>query len=76
MIALQEKNWDTAIAELQQASQQNAYNLYRPCVAYQGKGDAAKAKEQCTAAAQFNPLPELNFSFIYARAAKMAGGKM
>jgi tetratricopeptide (TPR) repeat protein len=50
MIALQEKNWDTAIAELQQASQQNAYNLYRQCVAYQGKGDAAKAKEQCTAA--------------------------
>ena len=31
MIALQEKNWDAAISELQQASQQDAYNLYRLC---------------------------------------------
>ncbi len=75
MIALQEKNWDAAIQELQQASQQDAYNLYRLCQAYQGKGDTAKATEQCTAAAHFNPLPELNFSFIHAKAAKMAGAK-
>ena len=75
MIALQEKNWDAAISELQQASLQNAYNLYRLCQAYQGKGDTAKATEQCTAAAHFNPLPELNFSFIHAKAAKMAGAK-
>jgi len=75
MIALQEKNWDAAISELQQASQQDAYNLYRLCQAYQGKGDTAKATEQCTAAAHFNPLPELNFSFIHAKAAKMAGAK-
>ena len=75
MIALQEKNWDAAISELSQASQQDAYNLYRLCQAYQGKGDTAKATEQCTAAAHFNPLPELNFSFIHAKAAKMAGAK-
>jgi tetratricopeptide (TPR) repeat protein len=73
MIALQEKNWDTAISELQQASQQNPYNLYRLCEAYQGKSDAAKAKELCTAAATFNPLPQLPFAFIHAKAAKMAG---
>jgi tetratricopeptide (TPR) repeat protein len=75
MIALQEKNWDAAISELQQASQQDPYNLYRLCQAYQGKGDTAKATEQCTAAAHFNPLPQLNFSFIHAKAAKMAGAK-
>jgi tetratricopeptide (TPR) repeat protein len=75
MIALQEKNWDAAIRELQQASRQDAYNLYRLCQAYQGTGDTAKATEQCTAAAHFNPLPELNFSFIHAKAAKMAGAK-
>jgi tetratricopeptide (TPR) repeat protein len=72
MIALAARQWDTAIAELQQANRQNAYNLYRVCQAYAGKGDMAKAKEECTAAAHFNPLPELNFSFIHARAAKMA----
>ena len=75
MIALQEKNWDAAISELQQANRQDAYNLYRLCQAYQGKGDKPKATEQCTAAAHFNPLPELNFSFIHAVAAKMAGVK-
>ena len=73
MIALQERNWDMAIAELEQASQQNPYNLYRLCEAYHGKGDAAKAKELCTAAATFNPLPQLPFAFIHAKAAKMAG---
>jgi tetratricopeptide (TPR) repeat protein len=75
MIALHEKNWDAAINELQQANQQDAYNLYRLCQAYQGKGDKTKATERCTAAAHFNPLPELNFSFIHAKAAKMAGVK-
>ncbi len=75
MIALHEKNWDAAISELQQASQQDAYNLFRLCQAYQGKGNTAKATEQCTAAAHFNPLPELNFSFIHTKAANMAGVK-
>jgi hypothetical protein len=73
MIALAASQWDTAIAELQQANLQNAYNRYRLCQAYAGKGDTARAKEECTAAAQFNPLPELNYSFIHAKAKKMAG---
>ena len=75
IIALKEKNWDTALAELEQASQQNAYNHYRMCLAYQGKGDAANAAEHCGVAAHFNPLPELNFSFIHAKAAKVAATK-
>src|ERR1041384_5840165 len=45
MIALAEKDYDKAIAELQQANQQNPQNLYRLSQAYQGKGDGAKAKE-------------------------------
>lgn len=73
MIALQSKDWDTALTELGQASQQNVYNVYRQCLAYQGKGDAAKASETCGAAAKFYPLPELNYSFIHAKAAKGAG---
>ena len=73
MIALQSKDWDTALTELGQASQQNVYNVYRQCLAYRGKGDTAKAAERCGAAAKFYPLPELNYSFIHGKAAKGAG---
>ncbi len=70
MIALEEKNFDAAITELQQANQQNPYDLYRMCQAYQGKNDSAKAKEFCTKAATFNSLPQLNLAFIRTKAAK------
>ncbi|MEP6921810.1 MAG: tetratricopeptide repeat protein [bacterium] len=71
MIALEEKNYDKAIAELQQANQQNPYDLYRLCQAYQGKGDQQKAKESCTKAAGFNGLPAINQAFVRTKAAKM-----
>ena len=70
MIALEAKDYDAALTELQQANQQNPYDLYRICQAYQGKGDAGKAKEFCTKAATFNSLPQLNLAFIRAKAAK------
>ncbi len=72
MIALTEKDYDKAIAELQQANQQNPQDLYRLCQAYQGKGDNTKAKEFCTKAAGFNSLPQLNYAFIRTKAKKMA----
>ena len=72
IIALQEKNYDQAVAELQQANQQNPFDLFRLCQAYQGKGDAAKSKEFCTKAAGFNSLPQLNLAFIRTKAGKMA----
>jgi tetratricopeptide (TPR) repeat protein len=74
MIALAEKDYDKAIAELQQANQQNPYDLYRTCLAYDGKGDAARAKDYCSKAARFNPLPALNYAFIRTKAEKMAAG--
>jgi tetratricopeptide (TPR) repeat protein len=70
MIALEEKDYEKAIAELQQSNQQNPYDLYRLCQAYQGKNDGAKAKEFCTKAASFNSLPLLNLAFIRSKAAK------
>ena len=70
MIALEAKDYDAALTELQQSNQQNPYDLYRICQAYQGKGDAAKAKEFCTKAAAFNSLPQLNLAFIRTKAAK------
>ncbi len=70
MIALEAKDYDNAVAELQQANQQNPYDLYRLCQAYQGKGDMGKAKEFCTKAANFNSLPQINLAFIRMKAAK------
>jgi len=71
MIALEAKDYDTALTELQQANPQNPYDLYRTCQAYQGKGDMAKAKEFCNKAANFNSLPQLNLAFIRTKAAKV-----
>ena len=68
IISLAEKDYDKAIAELQQANSQNPQNLYRLCQAYQGKGDAAKAAEACKQAAEFNSLPNFNYALIRAKA--------
>jgi tetratricopeptide (TPR) repeat protein len=69
-IALQEKNYDQAIAELDQSNQQNPSDLYLLGEAYQGKGDLAKAKEWFTKAAKFNSLPLLNYAFVRTKAEK------
>jgi tetratricopeptide (TPR) repeat protein len=71
IIALEQKNYDKAIAELQQANQLNPYNLYRISLAYTGKGDKAKAKEFCEEAAHMYTLPTLNYAYIRAKAEKM-----
>jgi tetratricopeptide (TPR) repeat protein len=71
MIALEEKDFDKAVAELQQANQQNPYDLFRLCQAYRGKGDNEKAKDFCMKAASFNSLPQLNLAFVRTKAGKM-----
>jgi tetratricopeptide (TPR) repeat protein len=73
MIALAEKNYDDAIAELKQANDQNPRNLYRLCQAYQGKGDTGSAHDFCRQAGGFNSLPQLDYAFIRTKAQKMAG---
>jgi len=70
MISLESKDYEAATSELQQSNLQNPSDLYRLCQAYQGKGDAAKAKEFCNKAATFNSLPALNLAFVRAKAAK------
>ena len=74
-IALAEKDNDKAVSELQQANLQNPYNLYRLCQAYRAKGDAQKAAESCTKAANFNSLPLPNYAFIRAKAKSSAEKK-
>jgi tetratricopeptide (TPR) repeat protein len=75
VIGLAEKNYDGAIAELEQANLQNPRNLYRLFEAYQGKGDNTKAEEYRSQAARFNPLPQLNYAFIRAKAQRTGGNK-
>lgn len=67
-IALEEKNYDAAIAELNQANQQNPAVLYLLGEAYKGKGDASNAKAAYTKAAKFNSLPLLNYAFVRTKA--------
>ena len=74
-IALAQKDYDTAVTELQQANDQNPRDLYRLCQAYQGKGDSAKAQVACTRAAEFNSLPQLNYAFVRAKAQKVVAAK-
>jgi tetratricopeptide (TPR) repeat protein len=73
ILALAAKDYDKAVAELLQANQQNPQNLYRLCQAYQGKGDAEKAKDFCARAANFNSLPQINYAFVRSKAKAAAG---
>jgi tetratricopeptide (TPR) repeat protein len=69
-IALEEKNYDTAISEFGQANQQNPDVLYLIGLSYQGKGDATQAKASFTKAAKFNSLPNLNYALVRNKAQK------
>jgi predicted negative regulator of RcsB-dependent stress response len=71
MIALAEKNWDGALAHLEQANQQDPYNLYRQGQAYEAKGDGEKAKAMFARAVDFNQLPTLNSAFVRLKARKL-----
>jgi tetratricopeptide (TPR) repeat protein len=67
-IALEEKNYDKAIEELQQSSLQNPYNWYRMALAYQGKGDRSKARDLFRKAARWNAVNSLTYSFVRRKA--------
>ncbi|MGH7581063.1 MAG: tetratricopeptide repeat protein [Gemmatimonadales bacterium] len=69
-IALVEKSYDAALTHLAQANLQDPYNLYRQGLAYEGKGDGAKAREMFKRAAEFNQLPTLNSAFVRAKKGK------
>ena len=63
-IALTGKDYDKAIAELEQANSQNPRNFYWLAIAYRLKGDDAKSQEYLKKGAEFNSLPNLNYAFI------------
>ena len=68
MIALAEKSWDGALTHLDQANLQDPYNLYRQGLAYEGKGDQAKAREKLASAVGFNQLPTINSALVRMKA--------
>ncbi len=72
MIAQKEKKFDEAIAHYAKANQQDPYVTYMTALAYQGKGDAAKAKQLSERAANDNSLPALNSALVRAKARNMA----
>jgi tetratricopeptide (TPR) repeat protein len=71
-IALADKQYDAAIMHLGQANQQDPEVIYLTALAYQWKGDGAKAKELAAKAAEANVLPLASYSFVRAKARKMA----
>jgi tetratricopeptide (TPR) repeat protein len=74
-IALAEKDYDTAITELDQSNEQDPRNLYRLSQAFQAKGDSARAQDHRKKAAEFNSLPQMNYAFIRAKAQKAVAAK-
>jgi tetratricopeptide (TPR) repeat protein len=72
LIALDEQKFGVAAAELGAADQQNPSVLYALARAYQGAGDAAKAKSFAGAAANSNTLATLPYAFVRMKAKKMA----
>jgi len=71
MIALEEKDYQKALTELQQSNLQNMYNLYRLVLAYKGLGDKENAKKTCEELVKYNQLNSLNYALVRHKAAKM-----
>jgi tetratricopeptide (TPR) repeat protein len=72
-IALAEKDYATAAAELRQANQQDPRVVYLTAVALQGKGDARSAKELATQAAEWNGLSN-TYGFVRSKARTLVSG--
>ncbi|HSB62362.1 MAG TPA: tetratricopeptide repeat protein, partial [Vicinamibacteria bacterium] len=64
LIALHQEDHATAVAELEQANQQDPRVLYHLARAHRGRGDARAAREACREAAEHNGL---NFNYAYVR---------
>ena len=78
VLALDAKQYATAVDELKQANQQDAQNLYRLAVAYEGAGNHAEAVKAIKAAVTYNGLLNLNNVIMRRKTMELAarwGGK-
>jgi len=71
-LALEEKSYKTAAAELEKASTQDPRIFYLLGLALKGEGDAAKAKAALTKAANWNALSP-NYAYVRTKAKGQAG---
>jgi tetratricopeptide (TPR) repeat protein len=74
IISLEQKNYDEAISQLNEANLQSPYVMFQLAKAYAGKKDAVKAKEYYQKVANANTLPDLQYALVR-KQAKMALGK-
>jgi tetratricopeptide (TPR) repeat protein len=71
-IALEEKRFDQALTELGQGNQQDPQVVYWTALAWQGKGDAVKARKYATTAANAHVLPLATYAFVRSDAKKLS----
>lgn len=71
MIALEEKDYQKALTELQQSNLQNMSNLHRLVLAYKGMGDKENAKKTCEELVKYNQLNSINYALVRHKAKKM-----
>jgi tetratricopeptide (TPR) repeat protein len=74
-IALAEKDYTVAAAELEQSNLQDPRNLFRLSQAYEGKGEDAKAHEYLWKSADFNSLLALPYAFVRGKVQHLAAHK-
>jgi tetratricopeptide (TPR) repeat protein len=72
LIALAGKDYDQAIAHLEQANQQDPAVLYSTALAWKAKGEEAKAKALAAQAANANVLPLVTYAFVREEARRMS----
>ena len=72
LVALADKQFDTALAELAKANQQNPDVFYDMALAYKGKGDAANAKTFAARCADMDILPNVKYILVRAKAKQMS----
>ena len=73
-VAIVERDYQAAVAELEQANQQDPRVLYLLAVALQGKGDMAKSEQVAGRAANFNGL-SATYGFVRTKARTMAASR-
>jgi len=68
MIAMKEKDYDQALAELSRANQQDPYVLFQIGLTYRDKGDMLQAKKFLTKAVNFNIVNSIEYAFCRKKA--------
>ncbi len=76
LLALEMQQYDQSLVDFARADRQNPAVLYAMALAYQGKGDRAKADQLMTSALQMYTLPTLPYVFTRAKARLLMGTRL